>query len=189
MSTHGFEYRSGHLHCEDTSLADIANRVGTPAYIYSARSTLENYDAYSRACAPVPHTIHYSVKANSSLGVLSLLAGHGAGFDIVSGGELFRVLQAGGDPERIVFSGVGKTGDEIDYALGAGIALFSCESEMELDLINERARRRHMRAPVAVRANPDVSAETHPYIATGLRQHKFGVPIPEAGDLYLRAAR
>ncbi len=188
MPTNAFTYRQGSLHAEDIPLAEIATRVGTPVYIYSARAILENYDAYSRACAPVPHTIHYSVKANSSLGVLSLLAAHGAGFDIVSGGELFRAVQAGGDPGRIVFSGVGKTADEIDYALGAGIALFSCESGAELDLVNERARRRHMRAPIAVRVNPDVSAETHPYIATGLRQHKFGVPIPEARDLYLRAA-
>ncbi len=187
-ATHGFSYKQGRLHAEEVPLADIAARVGTPVYIYSAQSILENYDAYRRACAPVPHTIHYSVKANSSLGVLSLLAGHGAGFDIVSGGELFRVVQAGGNPRRVVFSGVGKTADEIDYALGAGIALFSCESEMELDLVNERSRRRQMRAPVALRVNPDVSAETHPYIATGLREHKFGVPIAEAEQLYLRAA-
>src|SRR5262249_20862424 len=165
MPTHGFTYKHGRLHAEDAPLADIAARVGTPVYVYSSRAILENYDAYSRACAPVSHTIHYSVKANSSLAILSLLAAHEAGFDIVSGGELFRVMQAGGDPRRIVFSGVGKTADEIDYALGAGIALFSCESDAELELVNERARRRHTRAPVAVRVNPDVSAETHPYIA------------------------
>ncbi|HYM10993.1 MAG TPA: diaminopimelate decarboxylase [Bryobacterales bacterium] len=184
----GFPYKSGVLHCEDVSFAEIAARVGTPAYIYSARAILGNYDAYTRACAAVPHTVHYSVKANGSLGVLSLLARHGAGFDIVSGGELFRVLQAGGNPAQVVFSGVGKTAEEIDYALGVGVALLSCESEAELKLVNERARRRQARAAVALRVNPDVSAETHPYVATGLREHKFGVPIGEAEDLYARAA-
>jgi diaminopimelate decarboxylase len=182
-----FEYRSNSLYCEDVPLGQIAARVGTPVYVYSARSILNSYDEYSRACGPVPHTIHYSVKANSSLGVLQLLARRGAGFDIVSGGELFRVLQAGGDPARVVFSGVGKTADEIDYALGAGIALFSCESEAELELLQQRAQRRQTRAPVALRVNPDVSAETHPYIATGLRRHKFGIPIEDAAQLYARA--
>ncbi|MBI3697566.1 MAG: diaminopimelate decarboxylase [Acidobacteria bacterium] len=189
MPTRGFEYRSGLLCCEDVSLEEISSRVGTPAYVYAARSIVENYRAYTRACGAVPHTIHYAVKANGSLGVLALLARHGAGFDIVSGGELFRVLQAGGDPARVVFPGVGKTADEIDYALGAGIAIFNCESEAELELIHERAKRRQMRAPITLRVNPDVSAETHPYIATGLREHKFGIPIGEAEDLYVRAAR
>ncbi len=188
MPTAGFEYKSGLLHCEDVSLSEIADRVGTPVYVYSSRTILENYETYNRACGPQPHTIHYSLKANGSLGLVDLLARQGAGFDIVSGGELFRVLQAGGDAARVVFSGVGKTADEIDYALGAGIASFNCESEGELELINERAKRRQMRAPVALRVNPDVSAETHPYIATGLREHKFGVPIAEAELLYARAA-
>ena len=188
MPAPAFEYKSGQLHCEEVCLAQIAERVGTPAYVYSARTILENYEAYHRACGPIPHTIHYSVKANGSLGLLSLLARQGAGFDIVSGGELFRVLQAGGDPASVVFSGVGKTADEIDYALGAGIAVFSCESKAEMEVINQRACRRQMRAPVALRVNPDVNAETHPYIATGLREHKFGVPIAEAEELYARAA-
>ena len=189
MATLGFEYKSRQLHCEEVPLADIADRVGTPCYVYSAAAILQNYDSYTQACGPAPHTIHYSVKANSSLGVLSLLAKRGSGFDIVSGGELFRVMQAGGHPSQIVFSGVGKTAEEIDYALGAGIAMFSCESEEELELIDQRAGRRQMQAPVALRVNPDVSAETHPYIATGLREHKFGVPIAEAAALYERAAR
>jgi diaminopimelate decarboxylase len=188
MPTLGFEYKSGLLHCDEVSLAEIAGQAGTPCYVYSARSILKNYDAYAQVRGPAPHTVHYSVKANGSLGILSLLARHGAGFDIVSGGELFRVMQAGGDPSRVVFSGVGKTKNEIDYALGAGIALFSCESEEELDLIHERAERRQIQAPVALRVNPDVSAETHPYIATGLREHKFGVPLAEAPALYARAA-
>lgn len=189
MATRGFEHKSGQLHCEDVCLAEIAQRVGTPCYVYSGRSIVENYEAYSRADGKTPHTVHYSLKANSSLGLLSLLARRGAGFDIVSGGELFRVLQAGGDPARTVFSGVGKTSDEIDYALGAGIAMFCCESEAELELLNQRAAKRQVRASTAVRVNPDVSAETHPYIATGLRQHKFGVPIGEAEELYARASR
>ena len=169
MPTLGFEYKCGQLHCEDVPLAEIAERVGTPCYVYSAGAILDNYDAYAGACPHTPFTVHYSVKANSSLGVLSLLARRGAVFDIVSGGELFRVLQAGGDPARIVFSGVGKTADEIDYALGAGIAVFNCESETEVELVNQRATRRRARAAIALRVNPDVSVETHPFIATGLR--------------------
>ncbi len=188
MPTLGFPYRSGILHCEDLPLPGIVSRVGTPVFVYSASSILANYDAYSRGYGGVPHTVHYSVKANGSLGILSLLARRGAGFDIVSGGELFRVLQAGGDPAKVVFSGVGKTTDEIDYALRSGIGLFNCESEAELQLLNGRASPRYVRAPVAIRVNPDVSAETHPYIATGLREHKFGVPIAEAEELYRRAA-
>ncbi|MBI3664953.1 MAG: diaminopimelate decarboxylase [Acidobacteria bacterium] len=185
----GFEYKRGQLHCEDLPLAEVAGRVGTPCYLYSASAIVGNYEAYAQACARVPVSVHYSLKANSSLGVLGLLARRGAGFDIVSGGELFRVLQAGGDPERIVFSGVGKTSDEIDYALGAGIALFNCESDAEVELVNRRACKRRLRAPIALRVNPDVSVETHPFIATGLREHKFGIDIVEAEELYCRAAR
>jgi diaminopimelate decarboxylase len=188
MATLGFEYRDDVLHCEGVPLPTIASRVGTPVFVYSSSSILDNYDAYSRRYGSVPHTVHYSVKANGSLGILALLARRGAGFDIVSGGELFRVLQAGGEPGKVVFSGVGKTADEIDYALGAGIAVFNCESESELKLVNARAAARRTRAPVALRVNPDVSTETHPYIATGLREHKFGIPITEADDLYRRAA-
>ncbi len=188
MPTLGFEYRAGTLHCEDVSLAEVSERAGTPVYVYSAGAILENYRAYNGVCGPVPHTIHYAVKANGSLGILNLLAREGAGFDIVSGGELFRVLQAGGAAGKIVFSGVGKTADEIDYALGAGIGAFNCESEAELDLLNSRAGLRQVRAPIALRVNPDVSAETHPYIATGMREHKFGIPIAEAEALYLCAA-
>ena len=189
MPTQGFEYRNDELYCEQTPLAQIAERVKTPCYVYSAGTITGNYQAYSKACGAAPHTVHYSVKANSSLGVLGLLARLGAGFDVVSGGELFRVLQAGGDPSRTIFSGVGKTVDEIDYALGAGVGLLSCESEAEIELVDSRASRRLGRAPLAIRVNPDVSAETHPYIATGLRDHKFGVPIAEAEEMYRRAAR
>jgi diaminopimelate decarboxylase len=189
MPLQGFEYRNGELYCEDVPLSHIAQRVRTPCYVYSAGAIIGNYKAYARACGELLHTVHYSVKANSSLGVLNLLARQGAGFDVVSGGELFRVLQAGGEAARTIFSGVGKTADEIDYALGAGVGLLSCESDAEVGLVNEQAARRGKRAPIAIRVNPDVSAETHPYIATGLQQHKFGVPIGEAEDLYLRAAR
>jgi diaminopimelate decarboxylase len=156
--------------------------------VYSGSSILDNYDQYSQRYGSAPHTVHYSVKANGSLGILALLAGRGAGFDIVSGGELFRVLRAGGDPAKVLFAGVGKTAAEIDEALAAGIACFNCESEAELKLLNGRAALRRTRAPVALRVNPDVSAETHPYIATGLREHKFGIPISEAECLYRRAA-
>ncbi len=188
MGAAGFSYRADQLHCEEVCLAEIAARAGTPCYVYSARGILDNYDAYERACGDAPHTIHYSVKANSSLGVLALLARRGAGFDIVSGGELFRVLKAGGDPARVVFSGVGKTAEELDYALGAGIAEFCCESAGEIELLHERARARQARAPVALRVNPDVDAATHPYIATGRRTHKFGIDIAEAEALFARAA-
>lgn len=189
MALGDFEYRQGQLHCEDVPLAEIAARAGTPAYVYSAATILRNYRAYAGACGGAGHTVHYSVKANSSLGVLGLLAREGAGFDIVSGGELFRVLQAGGDAARVVFSGVGKTVDEIDYALGAGIGEFCCESEAELERIEERAARRGLRAAVALRVNPDVEAPTHRYIATGQRQHKFGVDLADAEAIYTRAAQ
>jgi diaminopimelate decarboxylase len=189
MPTSGFEYKSGRLYCDGVALAEIADRAGTPVYVYSASAILNRYRAYTGACASAPHSIHYSVKANGSLGILNLLARNGAGFDIVSGGELFRVLQAGGEAARTIFSGVGKTADEMDYALGAGIACFNCESEAELELLHDRARRRQVRAPIALRVNPDVNADTHPYIATGLREHKFGVSIGEAPRLYERAAK
>ncbi len=190
MPQSGFEYRKGELHCEEIRLAEIAERVGTPCYVYSAGAILVNYDAYASACRGKAHSVHYSVKANSSLGVLGLLARRRkAGFDIVSGGELFRVLQAGGDPAGVVFSGVGKTAAEIDYALGVGIGEFCCESEAEVELLNRQSARRQARAPVALRVNPDVDADTHPYIATGRRRHKFGVDIAEAEEIYLRAAR
>ncbi len=188
MPTLGFHYRDDLLHCEGVPLPSIADRAGTPAFVYSSNSILDNYDSYARPYGPATHTVHYAVKANGSLGILSLLARRGAGFDIVSGGELFRVLQAGGDAAKVVFAGVGKTADEIDYALGVGIASFNCESEPELQLLNARAARRQVRAPIAIRVNPDVNAETHPYIATGLREHKFGIPITEAEALYRRAA-
>src|SRR6185295_14861700 len=152
-----------------------------------SRDILDNFKAYDHAFGSVDHTVCYAVKANSSLGILSLLAGAGSGFDIVSSGELFRVLQAGGDPKKVVFSGVGKTAAEVEYALCKGIHSFNCESEAELSLIDALAGRFGARAEFAVRVNPDVDAATHPYIATGLRDHKFGVDISEVEAVYDRA--
>src|SRR5579859_6434545 len=153
-----FSYSSADLYCDQTPLEDIAHSVGTPAFVYSARTILDNYRAYHEAFTDLPHNVCYAVKANSSLGVLALLAKAGAGFDIVSGGELFRVLQAGGDPSKVVFSGVGKTADEVQYALANGIHSFNCESEAELALIDAMAARRGVKAGFAIRVNPDVNA-------------------------------
>ena len=182
-----FGYSHNDLYCEQVPLADIAAQVGTPAYVYSGETILANYRAYDGAFGDLPHTVCYAVKANSSLGVLALLAKAGAGFDIVSGGELYRVLKAGGDPARVVFSGVGKTAAEVEYALEQGIHSFNCESESELALIDAMAARRGVKAGFAIRVNPDVDASTHPYISTGLSQHKFGIAIAEATAVYERA--
>lgn len=182
-----FEYRDKRFFCEETSLGEIAQKTGTPCYVYSSRSILERYAAYDQAFGGIPHTICYAVKANSNLALLNLLASAGAGFDIVSGGELYRVIQAGGDPRKVVFSGVGKTSDEIDFALAHRIFSFNCESEPELELIDAIAGKRGVKARVAMRVNPDVDAATHPYISTGLREHKFGIDITEAEELYRRA--
>ncbi len=180
----GFEYREGAFCCEAAPLADIASRAGTPCYVYSGAAILDRYRAYDEAFGDLPHHICYSVKANSNRGLLRLLGEAGAWFDIVSGGELYRVLTAGGEAEKVVFSGVGKTADEIEYALGEGIHSLKCESEAELSLIDSLAARRGVQARVALRVNPDVNAETHPYISTGLREHKFGIDIAEAQDIY-----
>jgi diaminopimelate decarboxylase len=182
-----FSYSGNDYYCEQVPLADLAARAGTPAYVYSSESILVNYRAYDEAFADLPHAVCYAVKANSSLAVLALLARAGAGFDIVSGGELFRVIQAGGDPSKVVFSGVGKTADEVEYALASGIHSFNCESEAELELIDAIAARLGVTAGFSIRVNPDVDASTHPYISTGLSQHKFGIDICEAAAVYGRA--
>ena len=179
-----FSYSQNDLYCEQVPLADLAARAGTPAYVYSSQTLAANYRAYDEAFADLPNTVCYAVKANSSLAVLALLAKAGAGFDIVSGGELFRVLQAGGDPSRVVFSGVGKTAAEVEYALANGIHSFNCESESELTLIDAMAARLGTTARFSIRVNPDVDAATHPYISTGLSQHKFGIAIAEAAAVY-----
>lgn len=184
-----FHYDQNDLYCEEVPLAEIAAKAGTPCYVYSSRTILENYRAYDEALAGMPHRICYAVKANSSLGVLALLARAGSGFDIVSGGELYRVLQAGGDPGAVAFSGVGKTADEVEYALAQGIHSLNCESDAELALIDALAARRGVQPHVYLRVNPDVNAETHPYIATGMRDHKFGIDIAEAPAVYERGSR
>jgi diaminopimelate decarboxylase len=179
-----FSYRGGLLHCEDADLAGIAAAHGTPAYVYSKRAIERAYQSYTTALAGFPHRICYAVKANSNLAVLGVLAELGAHFDIVSGGELYRVLKAGAAADRVVFSGVGKTGAEVEYALEQGIHSFNCESEAELHLISEIASRLGRTASIALRVNPDVDAITHPYISTGLREHKFGTGIAEVERLY-----
>jgi diaminopimelate decarboxylase len=177
------------LHCERRALTDLAAKFGTPLYTYSASGIRHRYREFDRAFRGLPHTVCYSVKANSNLGILKLLASMGSGFDVVSGGELERVLRADRRAaKKVVFSGVGKTAAEMDAALKAGILLFNIESEGELQLLAERAERRRITARVALRVNPDVPAETHPYISTGLHRHKFGVPIHDAPRLYARAA-
>ena len=181
------EYRDQTLYLENVPLADIARRQGTPSYVYSRAVILDRFQAYEKSFGDVPHKVCYAVKANSNLSILKLLVEVGAGFDIVSGGELFRALKAGADPGTIIFSGVGKTAQEIDYALEHQIKSFNCESEPELALIDSLAARRGIRARVALRVNPDVDAATHPYISTGLREHKFGLAIGAAEAVYERA--
>jgi diaminopimelate decarboxylase len=184
-----FQYKEGQLFCDEVALEEIARSVGTPCYVYSARSILHAYQAYDGAFDELPHLVCYAVKANSSLAVLAMLARAGAGFDIVSGGELVRVLKAGGDPGRIVFSGVGKSAGEIELALASGIRNFNCESEGELAGIDAIAGRLGVTASFSLRVNPDVDAVTHPYISTGLRDHKFGIDIAEAHAVYERSRR
>lgn len=188
MIAESYSYRERSLYCEDVALADIARAVGTPCYVYSSASILSRFRAYDEAFGDTPHTVCYAVKANSNLSILRMLAEAGAGFDIVSGGELYRVLAAGGDAAKVVFSGVGKTADEIEYALDQGIHSFNCESDSELVLIDSIAARVRKKARVALRVNPDIEASTHPYISTGLREHKFGIDIAEAEAVYRRAA-
>src|SRR5881396_1884303 len=183
-----FTYKNAELHCESVPLRAVADAVGTPAYIYSRAALLESYGAYDRAFAAVPHVICYAVKANANLGVLATLARAGAGADIVSGGELFRALRAGVPPKKIIFSGVGKTRDEMRDALKADILMFNVESLSELRTLDEVARELGVRAPVALRVNPDVDPQTHPYIATGLKTSKFGIPYHEALEAYEEAA-
>ncbi len=182
-----FRYREKLLHAEEVPLDEIARRWGTPCYVYS-RATLErHWRAFDEAFGDRPHLVCYAVKANSNLAVLDLLARLGSGFDIVSVGELERVVKAGGRPDRTVFSGVGKRVDEMERALELGIRCFNVESEAELERLSEVASAQGVVAPVALRVNPDVDARTHPYISTGLKENKFGVPMEEALRLYRRA--
>jgi len=183
-----FSYRDGALYAEDVLLSDVAAQHGTPCYVYS-RATLErHWRVFDTALAGHPHLVCYAVKANSSLAVLQVLAGLGSGFDIVSGGELARVLRAGGDPGKVVFSGVGKRADEMAAALDAGIRCFNVESQAELQRLHDVAAAHGTRAPVSLRVNPDVDAQTHPYISTGLRENKFGIDVTTALETYRAAA-
>jgi diaminopimelate decarboxylase len=183
-----YAYRNGVLHVEQVPLDDIARRFGTPCYVYSRALIEAAYAEFSRALEGRDSMVCYSVKANSNLAILALLARRGAGFDIVSGGELARVLKAGGDARKTLFSGVGKNEAEIEAALRAGIGCINVESEAELARVDTVARRVKRRAPIAFRVNPDIDARTHPYISTGLRENKFGVAHGEAERLYRHAA-
>ncbi len=184
-----FAYRGGELCAEQVPLEDIARRFGTPCYVYSRAAIERAYCEFTDELAGRPSLVCYSVKANANLAVLSLMARLGAGFDIVSGGELARVLAAGGDPAKVVFSGIGKTEDEIRRALDAGVLSINLESEQELARVNGIAAGMGKRAPIAFRVNPDIDAKTHPYISTGLKQSKFGIAYADAERLYREAAR
>ncbi|MBE8716067.1 diaminopimelate decarboxylase [Cellvibrio polysaccharolyticus] len=182
-----FQERNGELFVEDLSLAAVAERFGTPAYVYSRAAFTQHYLAYAEALGSHPGMVCYAIKSNSNLAILNLLARLGAGFDIVSGGELERVLRAGGEPSRIVFSGVGKSRSEIARALEVGIFCFNVESEAELEVLSQVAVEHNTVAHVSLRVNPDVDANTHPYISTGLKENKFGIDIERAPEVYLRA--
>jgi diaminopimelate decarboxylase len=185
---HSFHYRDGHLYCENVDVTRVAGEFGTPTYVYSAGTILDHYSRLDAALTPIDHLICYAVKANSNRAILDLLVRAGAGFDIVSGGELFRVLAAGGEPARCTFAGVGKSGDEIEYALEQGVYSFNVESEGELEAIERIARAKRKRAPIALRVNPDVNPHTHQYISTGSRENKFGIALDRAREVYERAA-
>ncbi|MBI5343829.1 MAG: diaminopimelate decarboxylase [Deltaproteobacteria bacterium] len=184
---HFFNYRGRTLYAEGVKVVDIVTKAGTPCYIYSLKTLKRHFRSFDRAFAKAAHLVCYSVKANSNLSVLKAFAGEGSGFDIVSGGELFRARKAGADPRKIVFSGVGKRTDEIEYALKTGILMFNAESPQELRAIDAAAKRLGKKAGVAIRVNPDVDPRTHPYISTGLKKNKFGMPEAMAIREYINA--
>jgi diaminopimelate decarboxylase len=186
---HFFEYRDGRLYCENVDLTRVAREFGTPTYVYSEGTILDHYTRLDAALAPIDHLICYAVKANSNRAILKLLVNAGAGFDIVSGGELFRVLAAGGDPAKCTFAGVGKSRDEIEYALQQGVCSFNVESEAELESIDRIAGEKKLRAPIALRVNPDVDPHTHQYISTGSQENKFGIALDHIEAVYERAGR
>jgi diaminopimelate decarboxylase len=183
-----FNYKENRLYCEEVPVETIAAEVGTPFYLYSASTIERHYRVFEEAFAGANHLICFSVKSNSNLAVLKLMATMGAGADIVSGGELYRALKAGIKPEKIVFSGVGKREDEIRFALDSGILMFNVESSEELETINRIAGDMNRKAQVSLRVNPDVDPKTHPYISTGMKKNKFGIPVTEAVSLYRKAA-
>lgn len=186
---HKFQYQNGSLHCEDVALNGLAEEHGTPLYVYSANTIRENFVKLDNALEGLDHEIAYAIKANSNLSVIKVLADQGSGFDIVSGGELYRVIKAGGDPKKCTFAGVGKTEDEIQYALSNEIYCFNVESEEELVFINEVAGKMGKIAPIAVRVNPNVDAKTHKYISTGKSENKFGVDFEYIEGVYERASQ
>ncbi len=186
---HSFRYRDGKLVCEEVDLSSVARDFGTPLYIYSAGTILDHYGRLDAALAPLDHLICYAVKANSNRAILRLLGRAGAGFDIVSGGELFRVIGAGGDPSKCTFAGVGKSREEIEYALEQGVYSFNVESEAELDYIDQIAGAKKRRARIALRANPDVDPHTHEYISTGSHENKFGIALARLTAVYAGAAK
>jgi diaminopimelate decarboxylase len=186
---HSFRYRDGRLYCEDVDLVRVAEQIGTPTYVYSAGTILDHYARLDAALSPLDHLICYAVKANSNRAVLKLLVNAGAGFDIVSGGELYRVLAAGGDPAKCTFAGVGKSREEIDYALEQRVYSFNVESEAELEHIDRIAGEKETRAPIALRVNPDVDPHTHQYISTGSHENKFGIALDRVAAVYEQAAK
>jgi diaminopimelate decarboxylase len=184
---HHFEYRNGEMYAEGVPIKRIAKEVGTPAYVYSLATLKRHFQVFDEAFAAVPHIVCFSVKANSNIALLRGFAKQGGGFDIVSGGELFRALKAGAEPKKIVFSGVGKKKEEIEYALNSGILMFNVESEDEMEALNEIAGGIGRKAPISLRINPDVDPQTHPYISTGMKKAKFGVDIKRSLDSYRKA--
>src|SRR5476651_1013511 len=186
---HHFQVKKGELYAEGVPLSTLADTYGTPLYIYSAHTIADHFDRLTAALAPLDHLICYALKANSNLAVLHLLAQRGSGFDLVSGGELTRVLAAGGQAAKCSFAGVGKTRDEIEQALAANIYVFNVESIAELEFINQIAGEKKKRAPIAIRVNPNVDASTHSKITTGTYENKFGIAFEEIPALYDRAAR
>src|SRR2546430_7469231 len=186
---HFFRYRNGHLYCEDVDLARVAEELDTPTFVYSAGTILDHYTRLDGALAPLDHLICYAVKANTNRSILKLFVDASAGFDIVSGGELYRVLAAGGDPAKCTFAGVGKSREEIEYALEQGVYSFNVESEAELEYIDKIAGAKNSRAPIALRINPDVDPHTHEYISTGSHENKFGISLEDAPRIYERAAK
>jgi len=186
---HFFEYKNHQLQCEGISIREIAEKVGTPFYLYSYHTLVRHFTVFDDAFKGIPHIICYSAKANSNLALLRLFINLGGGVDVVSGGELYRALKGGAAPHKIVFSGVGKREDEIEYALKTGILMFNVESSQELQVINEVAGRIGKKAPIAIRVNPDIDPKTHPYISTGLKQNKFGIDVLRAPMAYRLASQ
>ena len=184
-----FEHKEGELYCEAVPVEEIARKVGTPFYLYSYQTLMRHFTVFNQAFGQIPHLVCFSAKANSNIALLRLFLSLGGGVDVVSDGELYRALRAGADPKKIVFSGVGKREDEIEYALKSGILMFNVESSQELEKIDEVAGRMGKRAPIAIRVNPDIDPKTHPYISTGLKKNKFGIDIQSAPQAYQLASR